>query len=298
MLKKVFYTLLSCSVLFGDYYTSTDARLDGKKNLSYENGIHLIVDTNSIKVDSKYNLSYLIDTNIPQKYEDKVFNVDGKATTYKTYNFAYLLKNIVEDDKFVLKIKNGMMLVKLDKDDESIKTSFDLKKKDVIEYKYIVEVTYNLNNEEIDTVEDEILSKYIDNRGSLMAIELLDDGTNSIEKVENAKLKKFEKEKQKRIVVLKNFDFSKDKIYLSYINSTSTSTKRLNIIYENMIKVSKKTGRKSEYVKTVLKSPISLFDPESKSSTVEQNVGILKNYKNRELYEIKKVQLINQAVDV
>ncbi|NPA65873.1 MAG: hypothetical protein GXO11_03225, partial [Epsilonproteobacteria bacterium] len=67
-----------------------------------------------------------------------------------------------------------------------------------------------------------------------------------------------------------------------------SGAKRLNVTYA----MSKKN------IKTVLESPISLFDPESHSSQIEQNVGIMRDLGSKGLYELKKVQLIDGRVDV
>ncbi len=287
--KVIVYSLLLSSLVFGDYYSSIDTTLSDTKTLKFEDGLTLSLEEDSLKISSEYDLNYLIEGNEPIEYENVLLSDKEKIEiSYRAYNFSYILKNDITERKFILKIPDGMLLVEVEEKLTNIKSSLYDEKKEVIEYEYIVKKSFDNEGKEVDTKEDEILRKYISDKGGLLAIELLDKGVKKIIKVENEKLQQFMNEKSSRIVSVNNFDFKKEKLYLSYVSKTSSSSKRLNITYA----MSKKN------IKTVLKSPISLFDPESKSSSIEQNVGILRNIKNKELYELKKVQLIDDKTDV
>lgn len=304
MLKRtVLCTLATSSLLFGDYYSASDARVQGTKTLQYEDGVKVILKKNHIEIESQYNLNYLMDGHSAKEYAPTVFTTkekvknpdptkDGmivveKKISYPTYNFNYILKNDIFDKEFALKTSSGLKIVKVTQDDTTIDTPLYPEQK-VNVYSYKIVKAFDKKGKKVKIKEDDIVTKYIDQNGDLVAIELLDDGVKDILKVDNAQLQKFLKEKASRVVTVKKFDFSRDKTYLSYVSSSASSSKRLNITYE----------MKKKNIKTVLESPISLFDPESKSSQIEQNVGILRNYKNRELYELKKVQLIDGESDV
>ncbi len=311
MLKKtILYSLATCSLLFGDYYSSVDARLEGSKSLRFEDGVVINVQNNSLSIDSKYDLNYLLDAKDAKQYEPTIFTTQeevdnpvqkqegeddyqdtiivSKEISYNSYNFTYILQNNIYDKKFVLKTSHGMMIVEVSTDNTKRNLPLFAQKQRVTKYKYIVTQAFDKNGKTMGIKEDEILTKFIDQNGGLVAVEFLDDGVKNILKVKDAKLQEFLDEKASRVVTVDKFDFQKDKLYLSFINNTSSSSKRLNITYE----------MKKKNIKTVLKSPLSLFDPESKSSQIEQNVAILRNYKNQELYEIKKVQLIDGKSDV
>jgi hypothetical protein len=300
--KSILATLATATLLFGDYYSSVDTTLSGVKSLKYEDGVIIRLQNDKIDIKSKYNLDYLLDGKDATKYQPIIFTISKKVPnpknmdeeievqeniSYNAYNLKYILKNDIFDEKFVLNTSSGLKIVAVEIDNTTVDGFVD-DSYDVTKYKYIIEEAFDTNGNPTDIKEDEILTKYVDQNGGLIAVEFLDDGVKNILKVEDDKLREFLREKSKRAVTVDKFDFAKDKLYLSYVSDTSSSSKRLNITYE----MSKKN------IKTVLESPVSLFDPEDKSSQIEQNIAILRNYKNKELFEIKKVQLIDNKVDI
>jgi hypothetical protein len=304
MLKKtLFYSLISCSLLFGDYYSVSDSTPNGTKTLKFENGIVVNLKNNIVDIKSKSNLDYLLDGTEAKEYEPTQFTIIKKVKdtnnpdkmikvkdtiNYNTYNLSYLILNNVEDEKFVLKIPNGSMLIKTIVDNDTIDSVLN-GEEDVNKYKYIVEKSFDNNGKEINIKERNILTKYIDNNGNIVAIDFLDNGLHKIIEVDNEKLKKFLEEKKSRVVNVKNFDFSKERIYTTYLSASNSSQKRLSIKYE----------MKGKNIKISAKSPISLLDPESHSNSIEENIGFLREFKNKKnLIEGAKVQLIDGIKDV
>ena len=297
--KTLLLSLGVCNLLFADYYTSTDTilKLNENKSLNYENKIAININKDKVKIDTKLNISYLIDDNSPKQYKNislpmKKYKPNPKNpmeriaytenVSFPVYNFIYILINNILDKEFILKTKDSYLLVKVKNNSTSISTPLQ-DDENVIEQKFIVKKAFNKNLTKKDIKEEDILTKYITPKNGLEAIELIDEGVYKITKVLTPQLTKFLEEKKKRVVKVKKFDFSKEKIYTTYISSYKSTTQRLNVEYE----------KKGKNIIITAKSPISLFDPENKSDDLEENIGILRNIKNKILMEGIKIQKIN-----
>jgi len=300
-MKRVMLVGLMASFCFADYYTIANVSLSGNKEFIFDD-VSLKVDRGDLSLSIQ---NELIDTkglakrfkDITLKFTKEVPNPKYdplssdeeipktiKVTqnkTFKVVNFEYILKNNIDDKEFFLKTDKYLFMIKQNIDEDKIKLFND--KKDVTVYSYEVIAKYDFKNKLLDKDKREFFSKYLDEDG-LVGIKI-DDKMKHLVKITSKDLDRFLKELKTRELKVKKFDFSNTKLYLSYINKGS-DVKRLNITYE----------MKKKNIKTVLTSPISLFDPENKSEAIEQNVGFLREL--GDLYELKKVQIIDREVDV
>jgi len=295
MKKQLITTLLLSSLAFADYYSVSNANLDENKVLHYGDGITITVKNQQLRLDAGQDLNWL-EVNDKEKVLDEGLSIatllkqkDIKVnSSLSSYNFNYLLSKHPKDKRFWLVTKDKYMLVKSSHDKKSFFHHLLGRDVAVIRYEYEVEDAYDKKGKKVKIPEDEILTTYIDTSGGILGLELLDKGVKKLVKIEDKHLKTFLTKRKTLQLEVKNFDFKNQSLYLSYLSKTSSSQKRLNITYSTS----------KNKIKTVLESPISLFDPENNSRAVEQNVGILYNYKNKKLFEIKKVQIIDGNIDV
>lgn len=280
---KVVMILISTTMLFADYYSTIDTQLRGEKKIKFNKGLAINVSQdNMIALKSKIDFHW-IDDGEDAKIFDPI-NLDKKI--YPVYNLRYLLKNSVSYQEFLLKTKAGYLLVRSKIKDTNIDTPL-YGYINVQRYSYKVEKAFDNQFKKANISEDDILVKYVDGVGNIVAIELMDEGAQKVVKCITPALKRFLQEKKTRKVTVEKFDFSKEKLYLTYVSKHDSSVKRMKLEY----------SMKKKYIKVVLKTPISIFDPEYKDSTQSIEVGILREA-NQDLYEIKKVEIINGSEEI
>lgn len=95
------------------------------------------------------------------------------------------------------------------------------------------------------------------------------------------------KREKNRPIKANRFDFAKEILYLTYVSKQEGTIKRMSMTYE----------MKKKNTKVVLKSPVSLLDPEYKGSEVSEHVGIFRDINNA-LYEMKKVNIVDGSIDL
>jgi len=296
MLKKFLVIIFMWISLYGSYYSVVDTTPTNNKTYIYEDNNQIKVLNNVMKLITHYDISKYSDNRPPMKFDDTKFkvkeeeeNLDGsisiktKIIEYPTYNFSYILNNPIDNEEFVLKNGNRLYFVKVKNSTDEIEVFGN--QKEVSKYEFIITKSFTKNSSKSEDIE--LLTKYVDENGGIVAIDILDNGVKHLYKIVTPGLKKFLREKAIRKVVVDKFDFNKEQIYTSYVNNDSLSSKRLNITY----------GMRKGFIKIVLESPVSLLDPKNKSDEIEQNIGFLKEYRN-DLYEVKKVQLINGEIEV
>ncbi|MDA7817989.1 hypothetical protein N9A28_07350 [Sulfurimonas sp.] len=284
MIKKLFLiTLTSISILHASYYTSLDSRLSEEKVLTFEDKSTLHVTSNGVELKSFKDSSWL--SNSSEIKEFREIPDDGKK--YSVYNLAYVLKNIVSKKKFILKIPSGYLRVKTDLDTKEIYSPLLSRDVKTRSYSYEVEKAYDSNGKKIKIKNDDILTKYLDRNGNLVALEVMDEGVKGVKKVYSKEIAQYEQEKEKRPVFANKFDFANETLYLTYVSKDETSTKRMNISYE----------MKKKNTKVVLKAPISLFDPEYKGTSSSEHVGLFRDTK-KALFEMKKVQIVDGGIEL
>ena len=270
--------------LFADYYSCVDTHLEGQKEIDFDKGLVLHVDGEKpVKIVAKVELNWIDDGKSARKYEPFSVKKKDEERLYPVYNFQYLLKKKVDDKMFVLKTKSGYLLVKTKKRAAKLQTPLF---GDVTVTKLSYKVERSVGKK-IDIPKEDIAVKFLDDEGNLVALELMDGDVQKVKKCITPDLKRFLKEKASRKTKVEKFDFSKEKLYMSYVSQKESETKRMKLEY----------SMKKKYIKAVLKAPISLFDPEYKDDTLSSEVGILREA-NGELYEVKKVQIINGSKEI
>jgi len=291
--KMLFVLLLLVNVLYANYYTSSNLKTDGNKKFVFEDNLIIDIKNDGVNI-SKF--SDVFRDNKPMKYKDTLYKKTKEVKEnnvsrvieitkkFNTYNLLYLILNNVDDETFVLKLKDKYYFVK--RDEKSIEFDTLFGNKDAYEITYTI-IGLLHNNKMVNTSKKKILKKIVSIDGELLGIDILNNGLKKVVKVEDKYLKKFLHEKATRELKVKKFDFSNQKIYTTYVSSSSDSQKRLKVTYQ----MSKKN------IKIVTESPISLLDPENKSDNIVQNVGFLREFKN-DLYELKKLQLVNGKIEV
>ena len=277
MLKILAFILILFQFVYSDYYTITDTTPTINKTYIYKENIKIKITPNRIKLTLPYDISPYNDNKAPIQY--KPIKLNNKV--YNVYNLNYILTHNINDKEFILKGKKDLYLIKV---------SSYLKERtifnnpiNVTEYKFIIKKNISKNR----YINQELLTKDVDKNGAIVAISFLGNNIQKLYKIENSDLKKFLQEKQKRKTSLDKLDFSKEKIYATYISENNDVNKRLNVTY----------SMRKGFVKIVLQSPVSLFDPQNESDNIEQNVGFLKDFRN-DLYEVKKVQIVNGQIEV
>jgi hypothetical protein len=288
--KYVLLIFIFLNFLQADYSLS-NLSFDKPKKLIYDNEMSIEYAHNEIEIKSKQDLRWLIDSNIPKKYDSIETEVVTKTAfeeekkeviKLSNINFAYLIKNTIEDHYFYLQGLNQIFKIKTSKSNVSFKASFPSIKR-VTKYEYQIDSIYKEQGKDAKIKEREILVKYVDDKDQLIGLELLNNGVARIKKAIDENVISFENELESREVTLKKFDFSKDTVYLAYVSNYKNSQKRMNISY----------GMEKNHIKTITKSPISFLDPENKTSNVEENIGFLKDINGKELFQVKHVQLVN-----
>jgi hypothetical protein len=290
MLKKLLLTAsFASSLLYGNYYTSLDSTLDSPKTLKFDDKLTLTITEDSLKIKTPQNLSWIeLDSEKEMHYgKMKITAENGKVVKYNVYNFTYLLKNDLLDRTFLLKIPKGFLVVETKVKTKSFHSKLRNKKINVHEFEYEVQRAFDKKNREMDVEESDILTKYLDAKENLVAIEILDDGLKKLQKSSTPKLAKFFEEAKKRPRVVKNADFSKEKLSLTYVSKKASTQQRMFVTYE----------MKKKNIKTVLKTPNSLFDPEYKGSSSAEHVGLMRATK-KALYEMKKVEINDGSIDL
>lgn len=280
---RMIMILISATMLFADYYSSTDTQLSGEKKIEFNEGLVINVSQdNMIALKSKIDFHWIDDGTNAKKFAP--ITLDKKI--YPVYNLRYLLKNNVSDQKFLLKTNTGYLLIRSKIKDTNIDTPL-YGSINVQRYSYKVEKAFDNKFKKADIPEDDILVKYVDIDGDIVAIDLMDEGVQKVVKCITPALNQFLQEKKTRKVTVDKFDFSKEKLYLTYVSKHDSSVKRMKLEY----------SMKRKYIKVVLKTPISMLDPEYKDSTQSIEVGILREA-NQDLYEVKKVEIINGSEEV
>ncbi len=281
MIKKVLVSLALSTLLYSDYYSVVVSDLQNDQKLLFEDGVVVEKHNGSISLLAKQDIASFEDTKESQQYND--VEIEGKI--YPVYNLAYLVEHKVKDKEFVLLGRGGKYLMEVEHDTKSLNIMGNSLKAD--EYEYKIEKAFDKDGNEIEIDEDELLTKFVDPDGNLVALEILDSGRKDLLKVTDNSLEQFLDEKAKRSIKVEKFDFSDQKLYISYVTKKDGALQHLNVTY----------GMRKGYVKAIMESPLSLFDPQNKSSAIEENIGFLKEYKN-DLYEVKKVQTIDKTIDV
>lgn len=283
--KLILFALLIVNIVYGDYYTASNSLLHSDKELIYEDNTKIIIDNKNIKLQANFKTDSLIGDLKAKSYKEVKLSIENKIKSYKVYNFLYMLKNNISSEMFILKTKDKYSVIKQYKSKENLTTIFGTKSYTKI--KYIVVESFDINKNKIDANEDKLLTKYLDNKGGLVAFNILDKGLKKIIKIKDKNLKNFLNQKKSKKVTIGKFDFKNEKIYTTYLSHSNSSQKRLNVNYE----MSKKN------IKITTKSPISLFDPEYKSSSIIEHVALLREV-NSDLYELKKVQIVDGSINV
>lgn len=287
MIKKLIliFFITGYGLLFADYYTSADIKFSDTKNLQYGDDLFISLDNSNISIRSKEDIDHLINENSPKEYKPLTLTYNNNDGEYNRYNFLYILKNDIVDSMFVIQTKNRYFLVEQKKRDDLLDTVFG--KLDVLKVSFEVKATFHHNKQKTDTEKKDILTKYITKNGAVVGIKLLNNPLKKITKVTNPYLDEYINEIKKRKLTVERFNFKKEKIYTTYLSSTDKSQKRLNVNYE----------MKKKNIKVNTKSPVSLFDQEDRSYSTIEHVGLLREA-NRDLYELKKVQLIDGSSKV
>ncbi len=282
---KIFFIMavFTLTLLQAGYYTTFDTTLKAEKILTFDDDSTLHITSDGIKLHSFKDSAWLDDSQEAKKLQD--ISINGKK--YHTYNFAYLVKNIVTEKTFILKIPSGFLQVKSEISKKDIDSVLHSKEMATKVYSYEVISGFNSNQKKIEIKNDEILSKYMGKNSNLIALEVMDNGVKSVKKVYSKEIAEYEREKKARPVFANKFDFSTETLFLSYVSKDETSTKRMNMTFE----------MKKKNTKVVLKSPISLFDPEYKGTSLSEHVGIFRDTDNA-LYEMKKVQIVDGAIEL
>ncbi len=307
-MARLFAFLIFATALMADYYSLKNPSLDETGTLEYEGGLSIHVKEGMINIQSGYDLSWIMTGSTPQEYEmvtvetevetsvlPPVEGDDKKAKEaapkkqtmmqrYSTCNFLYLLKNdMPHTTTFALKGAKKTYIVKRESNPTSIYHPIrgEEVRADLIEYRIIKA----LDDSPVEY--STILRKYVDLANNLIAVELMGRNVHRIKRVTGPALDDYNREAQARETVLKNMDMSKDKLFFAYESMYKGNLRNLKVTYE----MAKKN------IKVVTSSPISLFDPANKSSALEENVGFMRSVKG-DLYELKKVQIIDGTVDV
>lgn len=290
MLKALFLIAsLASTFLYADYYTSTDSSLNSEKTLIFDDQLTFIISNDNIKIHNSKKLDWIsFEPNHPRIYQKKVLvDKEKHEKLYNVYNFAYLLKNIVRDEMFLVRIPKGFLVVHTEIKNKEVSSKLSGKDVDVYKYEYEVQSAFDNNFKDMEIEEKDILTKYIDNYQNLVAIDILDDGIKKLIKSVTPQLTHFLKEKENRLVIVKDVDFSGEKLYLTYVSKKESSQKRMSISYE----------MKRKNIKTTLKTPRALFDPNYKGSSVTEHVGLMRDT-GKALYEMKKVEISNGSIDL
>jgi flagellar biosynthesis/type III secretory pathway chaperone len=315
MMKHFLIVLLVASGLLADYYSIKSPSLDTPGVLEYERGLIIEVKGDSIKLRGVSGIDWLIKGDKAETYDQLKIEVpvepavlppmegdgkpakEGEAKTpkttpapapvahkrYNSCNLFYLLKKGMRDSTFALHARDRIYLVQKETSSDSIYHPVQGRNVDVSvhEYRFLRAV------DDTPLEHSTMMRTYTDLMNNLIAVEFLGKGEQRIKKVTDERLQEFMKQKASLVTELTNMDMSKEKLYFTFSNMRQGTHRSLNVTYE----MAKKN------IKVVTKSPVSLFDPENKSSATEENVGFLRSVKG-DLYELKKVQIVNGAVDV
>ena len=193
-------------------------------------------------------------------------------------------------EEFALKTKEGSIArVTREVEETTLYDPIDEKQKPITKETFTVVEAFK-NHQPLNISDEPLITIYRASNG-IVAMTLSDGKKRLISHITDEHIETFVQAKETRPTALEHFNFSKEKITLSYISQNGDKQnggkkQRLTITYE----MAKKN------IKTILKSPLSLFNPNSKSRLSERNIGLLRATKS-DLYELKKVQMMGKTVD-
>jgi len=279
---RIISALFISVLLFADYYTATNSSLNSNKTLIFTHNFKIEVNNSKITTNSK-KLNALMLGETPKTFEQTdITNEDDMLESFETYNLAYVLKNHPQEE-FVLKTPKYLLLITPSYSTDYINVFNTQKEANV--YTYEVKKAL-LKDHSLAKKQNFSLTLYTDENDNLLAVKFSRD-LKTLKQVITPNLEKFLEEKSKLKTEVDKFTLDEGNLYLSYVSKTKNGAKRLKLTYQKF---------KKYYIKTMLKAPISLFDPENKSPSIEEDIGFLREYKN-DLYEIKKVQIIDSQID-
>ena len=278
MRHSLLLILLISQSVWADYLSIGKSNLQEDKVIILNNDQEIHVKKGDVIFKYKDTFADLIDSNSAESYgvEKIVLQEGSLPVNLNIYNFIYLLKNTVEDKNFILRINNKDLLITTNRLHIKISSPLYLQKVDAIKYSY--EKLHELDGQGklFDSDYKIIMSKYVDQSSNLFALQILDGEELKVKKIENVDLINFFKEKEKRDVKVDEFDFSKDKIYLGYLSQNKSSQQRMNVTY----------SMEKKNIKSVVEFPISMLDPEKKTSQVAKHIGFLRDLNSKELFAL------------
>jgi len=282
--------LLASQTVRADYYSISDSDLHEDKIITLSNGQEITVKNGSVAFKNNDNFVDLIDTNQANMYgvKEVVLAKEEQPKKLKIYNFVYLLRNTVNDDLFILRTGTKDLVVKSSSTKKRISTRFYPQGIDVTKYKY--KAIYALNELNVlgKSGLDYVLSKHTDKSGNIFSLEVLGGGKLTINKVVNNALNTFLLEKAKRVITVEAFNFTKEKIYLSYLSQNKSIQQRMKVTY----------SMEGKNIKSVVKVPISMLDPEKDTNQVVKHIGFFRDLPSRDLFEMQKVELIGGQIEL
>jgi hypothetical protein len=307
MLRLLFVLMMFATSAWAGYYTSMDARLTGDKALYFGKSTTIKLKRNdTLYLESSKDTSWLLNGNRPkeigrlpknllpiflgepEKIEENNVTKTIPLDDLKVFNFHYILLHNMRSEQFVVKTDKAYLFVKKDEDMELISHPFTGKDAEVYQQSFKIKKAIDLNGNEISVPFRNILEKQVTFNNSMLGLSIGGQSLQKLTKVVDDALVRFNVEIKKRPITVEAFDFRKEKLYLTYVSKSETGQQRMTAKYE----------MNKKYIKTVLKAPVSLLDPENKSRSVEEHVGILRDVKRRELFEVKKVQIVDGAIEV
>jgi hypothetical protein len=298
MIKRIILLLLLCSVLtvHAEYYSISDSSFDGDKKIFFERGLTVTISDSNIYVDGNSSLKSLFDSNSPRQFspvdfseiDKKNYNIsECQQTTFHRYNFAYVFSQTIEEACFFIVTPANQILVQQKKEASSLPVQMFSSNVDVVIEKIFAYKLFSSDMKFLDDKSNLIVSRYMDS-DRIMGVSVGTSSVSKLLKVESERLTEFLKEKESRKVIVDTFLFSEEKLYLTYLAEIKSSFKRLKVTYEQ--------GAKK--IKAILEANANLLDPESKSSDIVTDIGVIYNYKNKDLYELKKVQAVDGQIDL
>lgn len=290
MRLALLFILLNFQTAWADYYSISKSDFRDDKVIMLNGSQEVVVKNGNVNFKNDDDFAGLIDTNRAISYGVKkiLLHEDEQLKNLNVYNFIYLLRNAVNDNLFILRTGKKDLVVKTTRSDERISSPLYPQKVDVIKYDY--EALHVLD--ELDRLSDpgfeNIMNKYADKAGNIVALKILDGDELKVQKVVNRALNTFLAEKKSRVVTVEAFDFSKEKIYLVYLSQSKTSQQRMNVTY----------SMEGKNIKSVVEVPISMLDPEKKTSQVAKHIGFLRDLNSSELFEMQKVEIVGGQVEL